>query len=75
MKQKINIKKPVKVKKASVKPSVLNLRQKPNTSSKVILKLKKKQTVVILSQQGSWYKVKYGSKTGYVSAKYVTILK
>ncbi|MEI2403349.1 SpoIID/LytB domain-containing protein [Niallia taxi] len=75
MKQKIKIKKPVKVKKASVKPSVLNLRQKPNTSSKVILKLKKKQTVVILSQQGSWYKVKYGSKTGYVSAKYVTILK
>lgn len=76
VKQNVTIAKPAKEKKGSVKATVLNVRQKPSTSSKVITKLKKKQTVVILSQQGTtWYKVKYGSKTGYVSAKYITVLK
>ncbi len=76
VKQNVTIAKPAKEKKGSVKANVLNVRQKPSTSSKVITKLKKKQTVVILSQQGTtWYKVKYGSKTGYVSAKYITVLK
>jgi len=75
VKQNITIAKPAKEKKGSVKATVLNVRQKPSTSSKVITKLKKKQTVVILSQQGTWYKVKYGSKTGYVSAKYIAVLK
>ncbi len=75
IKQKVTISKPAKEKKGSVKASVLNVRQKPSTSSKVMTKLKKKQTVIILSQQGTWYKVKSGSKTGYVSAKYITVLK
>lgn len=75
IKQKVSIQKPAKEKKGSVKATVLNMREKATTASKVITRLKKKQTVVIVAQQGSWYKVKYGSKTGYVSTKYITVLK
>lgn len=75
IKQKVLIQKPAKEKKGSVKATALNMREKATTASKVITRLKNKQTVVIVAQQGSWYKVKYGSKTGYVSAKYITVLK
>ncbi|TRZ37271.1 SpoIID/LytB domain-containing protein [Niallia circulans] len=73
--QKFSIQKPAKEKKGSVKATVLNMREKATTASKVVTRLKNKQTVVILAQRGSWYKVKYGSKTGYVSAKYITVSK
>lgn len=72
VKYKITIKKPVKEEKGYVNASVLNVREKPTTSSKVINKLKKKQNVVIISKQGSWYKVKVNNKTGYVYSKYIT---
>ncbi|MFJ7831462.1 SpoIID/LytB domain-containing protein [Peribacillus sp. NPDC097284] len=64
---KINIKKTT----GKVTATVLNIREKANTTSKIVGKLKKNQTVTILAQQGSWYKVKYGTKSGYVSKTYI----
>ena len=64
---KINIKKTT----GKVTATVLNIREKANTTSKIVGKLKKNQTVTILAQQGNWYKVKYGTKSGYVSKTYI----
>ncbi|MET3317777.1 UNVERIFIED_ORG: SpoIID/LytB domain protein [Peribacillus simplex] len=65
--KKISIKKTT----GKVTASVLNIREKTNTSSKIVGKLKKNQTVTILAQQGDWYKIKNGSQIGYVSKEYV----
>ena len=54
-----------------VTASSLNIRAKANTDSKVIGSVKKGATVTILGTSGSWYKIKRGSKTGYVAKKYV----
>lgn len=64
---KITIKKTT----GKVTATVLNIREKANTTSKIVGKLKKNQTVTILAQQGNWYKVKYGTKSGYVSKTYI----
>ena len=57
--------------------STVNLRQKASTSSSVIRKLSKGETVTIISQpSSSWYKVKDSQgNTGYISSssKYVTV--
>ena len=49
----------------------LNLRKSASTSSSVILTIPKGKKITYVSTSGSWYKVKYSSKTGYVSSKYV----
>lgn len=72
VKHQIAIKKPAKEEKGYVNATVLNVREKPTTSSKVMTKLKKKQNVVIVSKQGSWYKVKFNNKIGYVYSKYIS---
>ncbi|MFJ7745059.1 SpoIID/LytB domain-containing protein [Peribacillus sp. NPDC097295] len=64
---KITIKKTT----GKVTATVLNIREKASTTSKIVGQLKKGQTVTILAQQGNWYKVKYGTKIGYVSKAYV----
>lgn len=61
----------VKKTTGKVTATVLNMREKANTSSKVVGQLKKNQTVTILAQQGNWYQVKNGSKSGYVSKTYI----
>ncbi|MUK87571.1 SH3 domain-containing protein [Ornithinibacillus sp. L9] len=61
-----------KAKNGKVRASVLNVRQQNTTKSKVIGTVKKNQKIKIIGQQGSWYKIEYGKKTGYVSSKYVT---
>lgn len=50
----------------------LNLRTQASTKGKVLTTIPKGKNVSYISAHGSWYKVKYGSKTGYVSSKYVT---
>ncbi|MGE7778645.1 SH3 domain-containing protein [Peribacillus sp. NPDC097264] len=47
------------------------MREKTSTTSKVVGQLKKNQNVTILAQQGNWYKVKQGNKSGYVSKAYI----
>lgn len=49
----------------------LNLRTGQSTKHKIVTTIPKGKQVTLVSKSGSWYKVKYGSKTGYVSASYV----
>ena len=63
--------KPVVVTKYATKAN-LNLRTSASTSGKVLLMIPKGKQVDYISTSGTWYKVKYGTKTGYVSASYLT---
>jgi len=65
------VKKVIKTKTGKVKVTRLNVRASATTKSKVIGTLKKNQTVTIISTTGSWNKIKYGKKTGYVSKSYI----
>ena len=49
----------------------LNMRSEPSTKGKIIVTLKKGTTVDVLEIKNSWAKIKYGSKTGYASSKYL----
>ncbi len=51
----------------------VNLRKDASTSSDVLKVLAKNQTVTLLGETGSWYKVSASGKTGYVSKAYVRI--
>ncbi|WP_139892159.1 SH3 domain-containing protein [Bacillus sp. D386] len=53
----------------------LNLRKSASTSAAIITTIPKGKTVSYLSKSGNWYKVKYGTKTGYVSSKYIKVTK
>ncbi|MDO4554643.1 MAG: C40 family peptidase [Lachnospiraceae bacterium] len=55
--------------------SDLNMRKKASSSSKVLKKFDKGDTMTVVSTKGKWYKVTSGSKTGYVYAKYVSFTK
>lgn len=55
-----------------VNATKLNVRSKPSTSGKVLGSLKKNQTVTVITNSSSWYKIKYGKETGYVYGKYLT---
>ena len=70
---KVSTPKPTKTKTGTVKISsgTLNMRSGPGTSYKVIKSLKKGAKVTIAATKGSWYKVKHGSTSGYVSKKYI----
>ncbi|WP_052404813.1 SpoIID/LytB domain-containing protein [Bacillus rubiinfantis] len=62
---------PVKLKTGKVTASRLNMRVSASTKAKVVRTLKKNQKVTILTTKGSWYRVKYGTKTGYVVKAYI----
>ena len=64
-----------KVKTGTVKASNLNIRQKASTSSKKVGSIPNNKKVTIYAKSGSWYKIKYGKVTGYVSAQYVKNVK
>ena len=49
----------------------VNMRSGAGTKYKVVKVVKANKTVNILGQKGSWYKVKYNGKTGYISKSYV----
>lgn len=59
--------------KGVVNATVLNLRSKPNTTSSILAKLYKNETVTIESESDGWYKVTTSKgKTGYVFSIYIT---
>ncbi|MCS4473571.1 SH3 domain-containing protein [Clostridium botulinum] len=58
--------------KLSNSSSVLNVRSSANLSSNIIGSLKHGSSVSILGKTGSWYKIKYDSKTAYVSSSYIS---
>ncbi len=51
----------------------LNVRQAPNTSSKVLVVVRAGQTYPVLGQSGTWWQIQVGDITGYVSGRYVKI--
>ena len=53
----------------------LNLRSGASTKHKVLVTIPKGKAVTYVSKSGSWSKVKYGSKTGFVSTKYLKVTK
>ncbi|MFD3447902.1 SH3 domain-containing protein [Microbacteriaceae bacterium 4G12] len=55
-----------------VTASVLNVRTKPSLSGKIMGNLKKGSKVNIESTNGSWLKLTYNGKIGYVSKQYIT---
>lgn len=67
--------KPVQVEAATVTKyqatANVNLRSKATVSSKSLGVILKGKEVTYLGKSGSWYKVKYGTKTGYVSSTYL----
>ncbi|MGE5613783.1 MAG: SH3 domain-containing protein [Bacillota bacterium] len=67
---------PEQTSKAVVNVAVLNVRSGPGTTTSIIAKLVKNETVTIISKSGDWYKIKTSKgQTGYVMGKYVTLQK
>jgi len=57
--------------KGTINASGVNFRSGPGTGSKVIAVLKRNTGVTVLETAKDWNKVKIGTKTGYVAAKFV----
>ncbi len=55
--------------------TTLNVRSGPGTNYKRIGYLTKNQKVTLLTWSGSWYQIKFGNTTGYVSSDYIKIQK
>ena len=62
------------IKKLIVNAKVLNVRNYYSTDASVIAKVYEGNIFVIVSEHKGWYGINYNSKTGYVSADYVTVL-
>ncbi|MGP0690366.1 SH3 domain-containing protein [Priestia aryabhattai] len=54
-----------------VTASKLNVRSGAGTTYGIIGSVVKGQTLSVMSKSGSWYKINYGGRTGYVSSDYV----
>ena len=52
----------------------LNVRKGPSTNYLIIDKLYNGKQVTIIGEEGSFYKVQYDGKEGYVSKSYITVL-
>lgn len=52
----------------------LNLRTGAGTTYKVVTVIPKGKQVALISKHGTWYKVNYAGKTGYVSSQYLKLL-
>ncbi len=51
----------------------LNLRKSASTSGTILMTIPSGKAVTYLGTHGSWYKISYGGKTGYVSSQYVKV--
>lgn len=56
----------------TVTASILNLREAPNTTSKILDKLAKGKQLKVIDSSNGWYKVTENGLTGWVSDTYVT---
>ena len=57
-----------------VNTSGLRLRSQPSTSSRVLATASKNDCVVVISKEGSWYKVNYNLNEGYMHESYLDVL-
>lgn len=53
--------------------SYANMRSKASSSGSLVAKVNKGSTVTILGTSGSYYKVSYAGKTGYIDKRYVSV--
>ncbi len=51
----------------------VNVRENPNMDASVVTVLNQNQQVVVLSQDGDWYRVSCDGVTGFVSTSYMTL--
>lgn len=56
-----------------VNATSLRLRQQPSTASATIANASNKECVVVISQEGDWYKVLYNLTEGYMHKDYLTV--
>ena len=59
--------------KGVVNTEVLNLRESPDTSSRILVQLDQNTQLTIKSESNGWYNVSYDSITGWVRAEFVTL--
>ncbi|MCX8131835.1 MAG: SH3 domain-containing protein [Clostridia bacterium] len=60
-------------KTGTITGKVVNLRQSPNTSSKIIVKITYGEKVNIIDSSKGWHKVMYKKKEGWISSDYLKI--
>ena len=60
----------VKATTVTVTSTTLNLREKASESSKIIAVLSNGAKCDFIEEDGDWYKIKFGSYTGYISKQY-----
>jgi len=53
--------------------SVVNLRQNPNTSSKILAQLVRDTKVIVIGSEGNWCNVTYNDITGWVHGDYIKV--
>ncbi len=58
---------------ATVTVRYLNVRQAPNTSSKILVVVRASQTYPVIGQSGTWWQIQVGDISGYVSGRYVKV--
>ncbi|SEM66235.1 SpoIID/LytB domain protein [Mesobacillus persicus] len=58
-----------------VNVNVLNIRSTASTKGKIVGTVRRNQTVTVLQKTGSWYKIQYGRKTGFVAGQYLSNVK
>jgi len=51
--------------------TAVNLRAKPSTSGKVLIKLNSGEKVTVVGSSGNWSRVKYKTYEGYISTKFL----
>ena len=57
----------------TVNADALNVRSAPNTECSILGLLPTNQEVIILSQEGNWYKIHFNGNSAYVCADYIII--
>ena len=57
----------------TVTATELNIRKGASSSAEKLYTVKKGTKLTVLETRGSWYKVRFGKVTGYVSKQYITV--
>ncbi|WP_096190289.1 SH3 domain-containing protein [Evansella halocellulosilytica] len=59
--------------KGEITASLLNVRESPSTSAPIIARLSKGTSINLNGENGQWYQVQVGSRTGYIHSDYVKV--
>ncbi len=62
-------------KKATVKVAAVRIREAASTDSNIITNIYEDDEVVILEEDGDWYKVQYGNSVGFAKAEFFNMVK